>query len=181
VKRRHAPVLATERLVLRPSRGSDREAMARGLNDAGVARMLARVPWPYTLADADRFLAMAAAEDARHNFTRIIERDGRAIGCISLGEMPRVVELGYWLARDSWGVGLATEAARALIAHAFDALGLRLVRSGVFADNAASLRVQVKLGFRPVGRSLRRSLARGSLVAHIDTVLTPARFRQAGP
>ena len=51
--------------------------------------------------------------------------------------------------------------------------------SGVFVDNPASLRIQEKLGFRPVGRNWKRSLARGAAVEHTDTVLTPARFRQA--
>lgn len=93
--------------------------------------------------------------------------------------MPYLSELGYWFGRPFWGMGLATEAAAALLGYAFDILSLRLIRSGVFADNPASLRVQAKLGFRRVGASIKRSLARRAEVAHIDTVLTPGRFRQA--
>ena len=50
-------------------------------------------------------------------------------------------------------------------------------RSGVFAENRASLRVQHKLGFAAIGRSTRHSLARGEAIPHIDTVLTRGRFQ----
>ena len=52
------------------------------------------------------------------------------------------------------------------------------VRSGVFFDNPASMRVQAKLGFREIGRRQVECLARGRKVEHIDTVLTRAVFRR---
>ena len=59
--------------------------------------------------------------------------DGRLIGGMGIGSLPGYCEFGYWLAHSAWGKGFATEAGRAVLAYGFDVLGLRLVRSGVFA------------------------------------------------
>ena len=181
-KPRLEPHIETERLVLRPLAERDLDAIFEGVRDRSVAVRLARVPHPYRRADAGAFLTRTrAGVAAGREMTLGVEHDGALIGCIGLGDIPRICELGYWFARPHWGKGFATEAARAVVAYGFDALGLRLVRSGAFSDNPASLRVQMKLGFRRTGLSERRSLARGHGVAHIDTVLTRARFRDANP
>ena len=180
VNPRLEPVIHTGRLTLRLARAADLDAIVAGIGDIAVSRMLARVPHPYTRTDGADFLAGAVRDAAAgSSLFLIIEREGHLAGGIGIGAMPYVCEFGYWLARKHWGEGLMTEAARALLSYAFDRVGLRLVRSGVFVDNPASLRIQEKLGFRPVGRSWKRSLARGAAVEHTDTVLTPARFRQA--
>src|SRR5262249_55015448 len=72
-------------------------------------------------------------------------------------------EIGYWLGRGLWGRGLATAAVRGLTAHAFRAYGLTRVYALPFADNAASLRVLEKAGYRCEGR-LRRSAVKDGLV-----------------
>lgn len=180
MKRRLEPTIGTRRLTLRPPRESDLDDIVAGIGDLSVSRMLARVPHPYTRTDAARFLhACGANLRAGSGLNLTIEHAGRAIGGVGIHDMPHHTELGYWLRRTSWGQGFATEAADAVLAYGFDALCLPLIRSGYFVQNAGSARVQRKLGFMPIGRSLRRSLARGTEVAHIDTVLTPASFRQA--
>ena len=180
VNRRLEPVIETARLTLRPLREADLDDIVAGIGDFAVSRMLARVPHPYSRVDGENFLAKAARNAiAGTSFFLIVEREGRLAGAVGIGAMPYVSDLGYWLGRNCWARGLMTEAAGAVLAIGFDVLGLRLVRSGLFADNPASLRVQEKLGFRRIGLGTRRSLARGTEVAHIDTVLTPARFLRA--
>lgn len=180
MKRRLEPTIGTRRLTLRPPHESDLDDVVAGIGDFSVSRMLARVPHPYTRTDAVRFLhASRANTRAGSGLNLTIEHAGRAIGGIGIHDMPHHTELGYWLRRTSWGKGFATEAADAVLAYGFDALCLPLVRSGYFVGNAGSARVQRKLGFMQVGRHLVHSLAQGTEVAHIDTVLTPARFRQA--
>ncbi len=61
------------------------------------------------------------------------------------------VELGYRLRRHAWGLGYATEGARALVAHAFEVLGYRRVYAHSLNDNPASIRVMEKVGLVPVG------------------------------
>ena len=83
----------------------------------------------------------------------VVKRDGDVlIGCVSLdrdsfNETPRI---GYWLGRAFWRRGYATEAARAIIAHGFDVLGLARVDGTHFLENPASGAVLRKLGFVPV-------------------------------
>lgn len=56
------------------------------------------------------------------------------------------VEIGWWLASDLWGAGLATEAARAALADGFRRVGLARIVALALKENAASLRVMEKLG-----------------------------------
>jgi RimJ/RimL family protein N-acetyltransferase len=60
-------------------------------------------------------------------------------------------ELGYRLRRGAWGLGYATEGARALVAHALDVLGFRRVYAHSLNDNPASIRVMEKAGLVPSG------------------------------
>jgi RimJ/RimL family protein N-acetyltransferase len=169
--------LETERLVLRSLEETDLDDIVAEVNDFEVARMLSRVPFPYSRDDGERFLA--AVRRDQNDLTFAITRDGKAIGCIGLTDIRETCEFGYWLGRAHWRQGLASEAARAFLAFSFDGLGVGTIRSGVFADNPASLRVQEKHGFEKTGSSFRQSLARGHAVAHIDTALTRGRFAEA--
>lgn len=77
--------------------------------------------------------------------------DGRYIGHASIRprpEHPDDWEIGYILKGEVWGKGLATEAARALVAFGFERLGLNEVFATVDDDNSASIRVLEKAGFK---------------------------------
>lgn len=177
MKPQRDPTIVTARLTLRLPRASDADDFVAGIGDPAVCRMLARVPLPYHRSDAEAFAAFARQRaHAGRSLNLAIVHDGRVIGGIGINTLPVICELGYWLARPWWGRGFATEAGTAILAYGFEVLGLKLVRSGVFVDNRASLNVQRKLGFAAIGRSTRHSLARGADVPHIDTVLPRARF-----
>ncbi len=60
-------------------------------------------------------------------------------------------ELKYALLRSSWGKGLATEAARGMLAHGAEGLGLTVIIATVAAENTASLGVLAKVGMEPAG------------------------------
>lgn len=55
--------------------------------------------------------------------------------------------IAFYLARDYWRRGLATEAGHAFVRHGFETLGLRRIEAGMNARNVASIRVIEKLGF----------------------------------
>jgi RimJ/RimL family protein N-acetyltransferase len=61
------------------------------------------------------------------------------------------VEVAYRLARSAWGLGIATEAAGALVAHALGPLALARVVAVTYPENLASQRVLDKLGFERRG------------------------------
>jgi RimJ/RimL family protein N-acetyltransferase len=156
----------TPRLLLRPGFPEDAPALAAAMSDRSIARNLAVVPWPYTIRDAEAFLA--SPRDPVLPSLLIFERTDGApelVGSCGLGRRPSgSVELGYWIARCSWGRGFATEACMALIDIA-RALGLKQLEGSHFIDNPASGRVLDKLGFESTGLiAPRMSCARGEEV-----------------
>ncbi|WP_373487348.1 GNAT family N-acetyltransferase [Blastomonas sp.] len=141
----------TQRLLLRPVWPEDADALFAGINDAGIVYNLARAPWPYTLDDARSFAARAQDPHFPHFLlTRPGDAGQTLIGSCGLGETEGEPELGYWIARDHWGQGYATEAARAVIANAWMIGHKRLVASH-YIDNPASGGVLRRLGFTPTG------------------------------
>lgn len=151
----------TERLLLRPGWGEDAPALSRAIGDAAVVRNLSRVPWPYALGDAEQFLALP--QDPLHPRFLVTRRgDGAVIGGIGLHPVDDgCAELGYWLARDQWGKGYATEAGRAVVAIADESLRLPRLKASHALDNPASGGVLTKLGFLPNGVGRLHSRARG--------------------
>jgi [ribosomal protein S5]-alanine N-acetyltransferase len=59
-----------------------------------------------------------------------------------------IIELGFHLRPKFWGQGLATEAARAAIAYAFEKYAPKKLAAGHHPDNLSSKKVIDKLGFR---------------------------------
>jgi RimJ/RimL family protein N-acetyltransferase len=154
-------VLETARLVLRQPTLADVKAIARLVNDRRVALNLRRVPHPYSVDDAAAFVADVARADRDTAF--LIETDGEPVGMVGLEwRQPEVPELGYWLGVDHWGQGLATEAARAVIDHAFEEFGCPRLTAAARVSNPASRAVLEKCGFQWTGVELHRFTALGS-------------------
>jgi ribosomal-protein-alanine N-acetyltransferase len=83
------------------------------------------------------------------------------VGVYWNSERSRRAELAYALARPLWGRGLATEAARIVIEHAFRAMGAHRVEAPCVAENRGSARVMEKLGMRLEGTRRRALFHRG--------------------
>lgn len=156
----------TERLLLRPGWADDAPALAQALNDQAVLRNLARVPSPYGVDDAAHFLARPDdGLPALLIFARTATAP-RLVGGVGIHrDDAGAAELGYWIARPFWGLGFATEAARAML-DARHALKLGPLVASHFVDNPGSGRVLSKLGFRATGDIVQRhSVARGGASA----------------
>lgn len=154
----------TNRLLLRPGFPEDAPALAAAIADERIVRNLATAPWPYSVRDAEAFLAQP--RDPVLPSLLVTERTGKAprlVGACGLGRRPSgAVELGYWIARAHWGRGIATEACTALVDIA-RTLGIASLEGSHFLDNPASARVLEKLGFEPTGLVAPRfSCARGA-------------------
>ncbi len=144
----------SERLLLRPPWPEDWKNVLGGIADEGVVRNLARAPWPYSAEDARQFVQLQIDP----MFPRfLITRADNAIlvGCVGIDSRAGEVELGYWIGRQHWGHGYATEASRAVIKVA-QMLGHQRLVASHFLDNPASGRVLAKLGFEPTGRVVSR-------------------------
>ncbi len=146
--------------MIRDWRKDDAASIARYANNRSIAMWLRdRFPYPYTIYDAEGFLAAVARQDPRASFAVATRQE--AIGGIGLdmgADIHRfTAELGYWLGEPFWGKGIMTEAVTQFTAWAFAHLDLYRLFANVFATNAASARVLEKAGFECEGR-LRASV-----------------------
>ncbi len=157
--------LRTERLALRALRKEDAAALHRLVNDWEVAKTLARVPFPYPRALADEWIASTwaqiAAGEAWH--LAVAGTNDALLGCagLTLDRRGGRAELGYWIGRPHWGKGLGPEAAGRLARWALDELGVSTVHASALRDNARSVSVLRRLGFRGAGEGAQVFLSRG--------------------
>ncbi|MDB5723470.1 MAG: family N-acetyltransferase [Novosphingobium sp.] len=159
--------IRSERLFLRPGWPEDWAELMTRIGDEAVGRQLSRSPWPYTPAAAREYLKPPGETGGDPRCPQFLVTlptcDGsQLIGCAGLASSADGVELGFWVARERWGQGYATEAARAVLSLA-RTLGHRRIVASHFADNAASGNVLRKVGFSPTGETrLRFCPARGA-------------------
>ena len=158
--------IKTARLLLRPFEEADARRIAYLAGAYDVAKMCGRVPHPYTMASAYDFIDMTRAgrdSGAEHAFAVTAPIDGLVGSCGLMrvgGEESATYEIGYWFGMPYWGLGYASESARALMDWARDELGAKAFGAGHFVDNPASGNVLRKLGFAPCGGQDLFSLAR---------------------
>ena len=168
------PTIQTERLTLRSFTEADREPFAAMNADPEVMRHFPE-PLDRAMSDAlvDRILD---GWGERGLGLWAVERreDGAFLGFVGLStptfdaHFTPAVEIGWRLARDAWGHGYATEAARAGVAYGFETLGLEEIVSFTTKDNVRSRGVMERLGMTrdpaddfdhpglPAGHPLRR-------------------------
>ena len=158
--------IETARLLLRPFEEADARRIAYLAGAYDVAKMCGRVPHPYTMASAYDFIDMTCAgrvSGAEHSFAVTAPIDGLVGSCGVMrvgGEDSATYEIGYWFGMPYWGLGYASEAARAVMDWAGETLGAEAFAAGHFVDNPASGNVLRKLGFAPCGGQDLFSLAR---------------------
>jgi [ribosomal protein S5]-alanine N-acetyltransferase len=143
-------LLTLSQCTIRSWRPSDAERLAQAANDRSIWIMVRdRFPHPYTLQDAHDFIARVTAELPERNFA--IAVDDVAMGGVIFmpGEdIHRVqAEVGFWLAADARGRGLATEAVRGLVDWLWQHTDFQHLTANVFTYNPASARVLEKVGF----------------------------------
>ena len=141
--------LATERLILRPLKNEDAAPMMALANDIRVAERLARLPHPYSLEDAHKYIAYAqeGIKSGTHVFLAVVRRiDNTFMGVVGLEE-----EVGYWFGFKFWGQGYGKEAVSALAHFAFFILGRNELKGGALENNIASRRIFEGLGFAQTG------------------------------
>lgn len=130
----------------------DAPQIARLLNDEQVCRFLSDViPFPYTLKDAQDFIASVQTEGSSMCHTFAVRVNGVLAGIAGyeLGRWNKshVATIGYWYGRQFWGRGIATAALDKVLEKAAADPTVRRVEATAFAPNKASVRVLEKCGF----------------------------------
>ncbi|HVK91562.1 MAG TPA: GNAT family protein [Mycoplana sp.] len=165
--RTDCPILLSQRLVLRAPHEDDIDALAHLANNANIANMVARMPHPYTIADAADFVRRTKAGAIGKCVYAITKADnGAFLGCCGIEphEDGRTVELGYWLGEPHWNQGYATEAAQILTDMVFRTRDVDQIDARVRVMNIASRRVIQKCGFQFQATGMVQSLAVGGMV-----------------
>jgi ribosomal-protein-alanine N-acetyltransferase len=157
------PQLLTRRLCLRPYNLSDASEMVRLANDREVARYTL-IPYPYTREMAETWIGTHVPrfqQGARVTCAVTRLEDRQLVGTVGLGIDPShdKAELHYWLGKEFWNQGYATEAARRVVQYGFEALALHRIQASHSTENPASGRVLRKLGMCYEGR-MRHALKR---------------------
>ncbi len=156
-----APILTTDRLILRPHALTDFAACRTLWADPDVVRHIGGAPqdaqavWFRILRYAGMWAMLG------HGMWVIEERaSGAFLGeagllsaCRELPELEGVVEAGWVLTPGAWGRGIATEAMTAVLGWADDALAGQAVRCIIEVGNDASVAVAAKLGFAAMAQT----------------------------
>ena len=140
--------LRTARLVLRRFRADDVDDALAYRDDPEFARFLPHIPQPFTRLHAETFVSRNRREPWGTQPTFAIVLDDRVIGTVNLeiDASERTAMIGYGIAREHWGRGIAAEAAAAAMAWAFEVHGLVEVWASTPPDHRRSRRVMEKLG-----------------------------------
>ena len=166
-------IIETERLVLRPWRIADAEALFKYASEPRVSELAL---WPcHTSVEMSRWVIENIFMTNPHNYAIVLKSSDEPIGAIGLvpaGEenlapLPGEREVGYWIGLPHWNKGLTTEALHAFSDFCRDKLLLSSLLITSDPLNHPSQRVAQKAGFTPLPdtpiNAYRRSLTRESL------------------
>lgn len=146
-----AKILETERLTLRHWESNDAKRLFEICCDADVMLHVGDGK-PYENIDrAEKFLNWVALYQKEHGFCRwaVIEKDSeKIIGSCGFARLENgEIDLGYLFAKEVWGNGFATEAARACLMYGFEKLKFAKIIAMVDIEHIPSQKVLEKIGF----------------------------------
>ncbi len=148
-------IIKTKRLILRPVTADDADLLIDCVNAPGHMRFMYH--WQSEIhEEARRFLAYAERVNAQspqtdYEYACIGKEDHALCACVSLALKGDTARVGWFAHHARTGCGYVTEAARALIAYAFDKLGAERVTAACDARNQKSAAVMERLHMRREG------------------------------
>ena len=177
--------VGTERLVLRAHRIEDLDDLARFHGDPEVVRY---VPWPVrdraaTEETLRTKLGQTVLDEPGQWLVLAVEErsSGTVIGEVLLKwASDRQGEIGFAFGRDHQSQGYAAEAARAILALAFDDLGFHRVTAVVVEGNDPSVRLLGRLGFRQEARHVDGAFFKGAWTTTLVLALLEDEWRSRG-
>lgn len=151
------PTIRTARLVLGTFEPDDAPELQRLAGAREIADTTVAIPHPYALDHALAWISNQSRESVRGRATNFAVRllpGSPLVGCASLRDIDpehSQAELGFWIGREWWGQGYASEAAAAVIRFGFETLGLNRIYAHHMARNPAAGRVLLHVGMQREG------------------------------
>ncbi len=156
-----------KRISLRFPRNSDADNMANILKDWEITKYTSHIPHPYAKKDAIKFIKGTAKEQKAGKVVRFVitEKDkNKLIGFISIEKISKEnknAEVGYWLGKEYWNMGIMTEAVKLLVGFSFKKLRLHRLYAGLYESNVGSRKVLEKSGFKLEGKLIESRFRMG--------------------
>ena len=144
--------LETKRLILRRWEDSDAENLYKYAKDPDIGPIAG---WPAHQSIEESRDVIRNVFNGKEVYAVCLKSDGKAIGAIELKlnghtdmtDRDDECELGYWIGKPFWGQGIIPEAAKEILRHGFEDLGMTRIWVGYYEGNSKSKRVQEKCGF----------------------------------
>jgi len=161
--------IKTKRLILKkPTKKINKKFIVSQIGDWEVAKWLSDVPYPYTEQKAEEWLNNINDDDLLFS----IFRNNSLIGGVGLSlEEDDDLDLGFWIGRDHWGKGYATEAAMGLIQYVKKEFNFKQIKACYIKGNTGSSNVLRKLGFEEIGECKEYFLSRKKTMPCIKLLL----------
>lgn len=155
--------------ILKRWERKDAAELAAALNNKRIHDNLRDgLPFPYTQADAEDYIASMMEADPDKVFAFAIRVENTVVGSIGAFRQnnihARTAELGYYLAQEYWGKGLMTQAVKQLCAYVFSETDILRIFAEPFAYNTASCRVLEKAGFSLEGVLRSNAVKNGNII-----------------
>lgn len=147
-------MIETDRLLLRPWREEDAEALYKFASDPDVGPAAG---WPPHTSVENSLEIIRTVFAAPETYAVVLKDSGEAVGCCGImfsdslhtaDMLSGEAEIGYWIGKPYWGKGLIPEAVTALLSRCFNELELNAVWCGYYDGNNKSKRVCEKCGFK---------------------------------
>jgi len=149
--------LEGNRIILRPLEERDAPTLYENVKEYEMARWLINLPHPYPKDGALEFIKKSRdLMEKGESYELAIEskETSEVIGVMSfckVNQKNRSAEVGYWVAKEHRGEGIATEAGLALLIFGFEELNLERIYSKCFSENIPSQRIMEKIGMQYEG------------------------------
>ena len=156
-------------IKIRSWRIEDAKSIANALNNKKVQDNLRDgLPFPYTVSDAKDFISAMLTADKNITFAWAITVDDTAIGSIGVFRKDNVhrltAEMGYYIAEEYWGKGIAAEAVRQVCAYLFENTDIVRIFAEPYDFNTGSCRVLEKANFVYEGTLRKNAFKNGQFL-----------------
>lgn len=170
--------LKTKRLILRKPKLNDWKDLVEGIGEYDVAKMLVKVPHPYSRKDAEVYIRKVIKrwkkkDNNDYSFFIELKSEKKVIGAITIriiDPISKVGETGSWINKKYWRNGYMTETKIAVNDFAFNKLKLKRLESPVFKDNKASNATQLKMGYKLEGMRRKSKISLASGKTHDENI-----------